>query len=222
MTRQDQATEKRAPSLARIEPVVRPRPGQEPVNLPNLLTLSRILLIPIFVVLFSDPTPERSLAAAVVFAIAAVTDIIDGYLARRRRQITSVGRLLDPVADKLLVLAGLVLLVQMGRVDAILAFLLIGREVAVTGMRAVAASEGVVMSAEALGKYKMVAQVLAILLLTVEDGIPPLAWYLHQTGTGILYVALVLSLVSGMHYGLEFWRSVVRGPGGAGPHAGAA
>ncbi len=222
MTRPDPATEKRSSLIKRIEPFPQSAAGQEPVNLPNLLTLSRILLIPIFVVLFSEPTPERSLAAAVVFAIAALTDVVDGYLARRRRQVTSVGRLLDPVADKLLVLAGLILLVRIDRVDAILAILLIGREVAVTGMRAVAAAEGVVMAAEALGKYKMVAQVVAILLLTLEDGIAPVGWYLHQTGTAILYVALVLSLVSGVHYGLEFWRKVVRGHGGGAPHVGAA
>src|SRR5581483_7004643 len=82
------------------------------VNLPNLLTLGRILLIPVFVLLFSVPTPARSIAAAVVFVIAALTDLLDGYLARRRGQITKVGRLLDPVADKLLVLSGLILLVQ--------------------------------------------------------------------------------------------------------------
>ena len=107
------------------------------INLPNFLTVVRILLIPVFVVLFSDPTPDRSLAAAVVFVVAAVTDLLDGYLARRHSQITRLGRLLDPIADKLLVLSGLILLVQFDRVAAIVAILIIAREVAVTGVRAI-------------------------------------------------------------------------------------
>ncbi|HJU05863.1 MAG TPA: CDP-alcohol phosphatidyltransferase family protein, partial [Nitrospiraceae bacterium] len=86
------------------------------VNLPNLLTVARILLIPVFVLLFLTPTPNRSIAAALVFVIAAITDLLDGYLARRRSQITTLGRLLDPIADKLLVLSGLILLVQFQRV----------------------------------------------------------------------------------------------------------
>jgi CDP-diacylglycerol--glycerol-3-phosphate 3-phosphatidyltransferase len=178
------------------------------VNLPNLLTLSRILLIPVFVVLYSSPSPERALAAAVVFAVAALTDLVDGYVARRRAQITRVGRLLDPIADKLLVLSALILLVQFGRVDAVVAILMIAREVAVTGIRAVAAAEGLVIPAETIGKYKMTAQVIAILLLTLEDAILPAAWYFHHAGTGLLYAALVLSLVSGGHYGLQFWRQI--------------
>ncbi len=112
------------------------------LNLPNFLTVVRILLIPVFVVLFSDPTPDRSLAAAIVFVVAAVTDLLDGYLARRHSQITRLGRLLDPIADKLLVLSGLILLVQFDRVAAIVAILIIAREVAVTGVRAISAARG--------------------------------------------------------------------------------
>ncbi|MEK7294543.1 MAG: CDP-diacylglycerol--glycerol-3-phosphate 3-phosphatidyltransferase, partial [Nitrospirota bacterium] len=126
------------------------------LNLPNFLTVVRILLIPVFVILFSDPTPDRSLAAAVVFVVAAVTDLLDGYLARRHSQITRLGRLLDPVADKLLVLSGLILLVQFDRVAAIVAILIIAREVAVTGVRAISAAQGIVIEAETTGKYKMV------------------------------------------------------------------
>src|SRR5919201_3852767 len=139
------------------------------VNLPNQLTVSRILLSPVLVILFATPTPARSWAAAVVFVAAAVTDLLDGYLARRRSQITRLGRLLDPIADKLLVLSGLILLVQIQRVAALIAILMIAREVAVTGVRAVAANEGIVMSAETIGKYKMVLQVVAIVTLVLED-----------------------------------------------------
>jgi len=182
--------------------------GHPNVNLPNLLTLSRILLIPVFVLLFWTPTPGRSLAAAVVFVIAAVTDLLDGYLARRRSQVTKLGRLLDPIADKLLVLSGLILLVQLQRVAAVVAILIIAREVAVTGVRAIAASQGIVLSAETIGKYKMVAQVIAIVLLILEDGIVPAAWNLHLVGTVVLYAALALALISGGRYLLSFWRQV--------------
>ncbi|MBI4401466.1 MAG: CDP-diacylglycerol--glycerol-3-phosphate 3-phosphatidyltransferase [Nitrospirae bacterium] len=178
------------------------------MNLPNLLTLTRILLIPVFVVLFSSPTPSRSLAAAVVFVVAAMTDLLDGYVARRRSQVTKLGKLLDPIADKLLVLSGLILLVQFQRVAALVAILIIAREVAVTGVRAIAASEGIVLEAETIGKYKMVAQVIAIVLLILEDGIAPAFWNLHAVGTVLLYAALALALVSGGRYLLNFWRQV--------------
>ena len=176
------------------------------INLPNFLTVVRILLIPVFVVLFSDPTPDRSLAAAIVFVVAAVTDLLDGYLARRHSQITRLGRLLDPIADKLLVLSGLILLVQFDRVAAIVAILIIAREVAVTGVRAISAAQGLIIEAETTGKYKMVVQVVAIVFLLLEDGILPAAWYPHEIGTGLLYVALALALYSGNRYLWSFWQ----------------
>lgn len=176
------------------------------LNLPNFLTVVRILLIPVFVVLFSDPTPDRSLAAAVVFVVAAVTDLLDGYLARRHSQITRLGRLLDPIADKLLVLSGLILLVQFDRVAAIVAILIIAREVAVTGVRAISAAQGIVIEAETTGKYKMVVQVVAIVFLLLEDGSLPDSWHPHEVGTGLLYVALALALYSGQRYLVSFWQ----------------
>lgn len=175
------------------------------INLPNLLTTIRILLIPVFVGLFSNPTPDRSLAAAVVFVIAAVTDLLDGYLARRRAQITRLGRLLDPIADKLLVLSGLILLVQFDRVAAIVAILIIAREVAVTGIRAIAATQGLILEAETTGKYKMVAQVVAIVFLVLEGILPP-SVHPHEIGTLLLYVALALTLYSGGRYIINFWQ----------------
>jgi CDP-diacylglycerol--glycerol-3-phosphate 3-phosphatidyltransferase len=178
------------------------------LNLPNLLTLGRILLIPVFVLLFLTPTAERAAAAAAVFVIAAVTDLLDGYLARRRSEVTKLGRLLDPIADKLLVLSGLIMLVQFQRVHAVVAILIIAREVAVTGMRAVAASEGIVLSAETIGKYKMALQVVAIVTLILEDALSPWLGDLHRLGTLLLYVALALGLVSGARYLIEFWRRI--------------
>lgn len=178
------------------------------VNLPNLLTVSRILLIPVFVMLFVTPTPARSLAAAVVFVVAAVTDMLDGYLARRRSQITKLGRLLDPIADKLLVLSALILLVQYDRVGALVAILIIAREVAVTGIRAIAATEGMILSAELTGKYKMALQVVAVVFLVLEDTAFAQFGNLHVAGTITLYVSLVLGYVSGAKYLLSFWRQV--------------
>ena len=178
------------------------------VNLPNFLTISRILLIPVFVVLFSTPTPERSLWAALVFVIAAVTDGLDGYLARRSGQITKLGRLLDPVADKLLILSGLFLLVGLGQVPAWVAIVITGRELAVTGVRAIAASVGVVIEAEKLGKYKMVFQVIAITGLILANGDLPGVWIFYGLGMTFLYVALVLSVISGAKYLVSFWEHV--------------
>jgi CDP-diacylglycerol---glycerol-3-phosphate 3-phosphatidyltransferase len=177
------------------------------VNLPNLLTFSRLLLIPIFVLLFSQPTPERSLAAATVFGVAAITDLLDGYLARRRSEVTRLGRLLDPIADKLLVISGLILLVEFQRVSAIVAILMIAREVAVTGIRAISAAEGIVLSAETIGKYKMTAQVLAILFLIVADSVDP-EWKFYAIGNVLLYSALMLGLISGAKYLFTFWRQI--------------
>lgn len=177
------------------------------VNLPNLLTFSRLLLIPIFILLFSYPTPERSVAAATVFGIAAITDLLDGYLARRRSEVTRLGRLLDPIADKLLVISGLILLVEFQRVSAVVAILIIAREVAVTGIRAISAAEGIVLSAETTGKYKMTAQVLAILCLIVADSVDP-EWNVYAIGNVLLYGALMLGLISGAKYLVTFWRQI--------------
>src|ERR687898_2787754 len=168
---------------------------QESLNLPNFITLVRILLIPVFVMLFFTPTPDRSLSAAFVFVVAAITDLLDGYIARRTGQITKLGRLLDPIADKLLVLSALILLVQVDRVSALMAILIIAREVAVTGIRAIAATEGLIMSAEVTGKYKMALQVIAIVLLVLEGTAVEAIGNLHLAGIVTLYLSLILGYV---------------------------
>jgi CDP-diacylglycerol--glycerol-3-phosphate 3-phosphatidyltransferase len=183
--------------------------GQESLNLPNFITLTRILLIPVFVVLFATPTEDRSLSAALVFVIAAVTDLLDGYLARRNGQVTTLGMLLDPIADKLLVLSALILLVNIDRVSALVAILIIAREVAVTGVRAIAAGEGMVIAAETTGKYKMALQVVAIVLLILEDTFVSDLGNMHLAGIVTLYLSLVLGYVSGGYYVWSFWKQVV-------------
>ncbi|GJL62533.1 MAG: CDP-diacylglycerol--glycerol-3-phosphate 3-phosphatidyltransferase [Nitrospirales bacterium] len=184
------------------------QPKEAYFNLPNSLTLSRILLIPVFVYLFSDPTEERTIAAALVFAIAALTDLLDGYVARRRGQITNLGKLLDPVADKLLVAAGLVLLVQFQRVEVWLVIAIIAREIIVTGARAVAAREGFIVAADSLGKVKVVSQISGIIALILQDVIYLPFASLHELGTWLLWAALFFAVVSGTKYIVEVLRKV--------------
>ena len=178
------------------------------LNLPNSLTLSRILLIPVFVFLFSTPTAERSVAAALVFLIAALTDLLDGYLARRRGQITNLGKLLDPVADKLLVASGLILLVQYQRIEVWLVIVIIARELAVTGARTVAAKEGFILPADSMGKVKVVCQVSGILCLILEETLILPFLSLHTIGMSVLYCALILALISGGRYILEILKKI--------------
>jgi CDP-diacylglycerol--glycerol-3-phosphate 3-phosphatidyltransferase len=183
--------------------------GQDSINLPNFLTLVRICLIPVFVVVFLAPTPNRSWVAAVIFTVAAVTDLLDGYIARRTGQVTKLGKLLDPIADKLLVLSALILLVNIDRVSALVALLIIARELAVTGIRAIAAGERFIIPAETTGKYKMALQVVAIVLLILEGTGLTEFGNLHLAGTATLYLSLVLGYVSGGQYIWSFWKQVV-------------
>ena len=168
-------------------------------HVPNAITVSRILLIPVFVLVFLEPTPNRALAAAAVFGLAALTDALDGYIARRWGQITRLGKLLDPIADKLLVLTALFLLVDQDVVEAWIAIVLAGRELAVTGLR---------VAAETTGKLKMAAQVVAILLLILDEASPS-TLNLYSWGTAMLWVSLVLSLVSAAQYVRQFVISVL-------------
>ena len=185
------------------------RPAKETYfNLPNSLTLSRILLIPVFVYLFSNPTDERSLAAALVFGAAALTDLLDGYVARRYGQITNLGKLLDPVADKLLVAAGLVLLVQFQRVEVWLVIAIIAREIIVTAARALAAREGFIIPADSLGKIKVVSQIAGILCLILQSVVALPLVSVHDLGTWLLWAALFFAVVSGTKYIVEVLRKV--------------
>ena len=174
--------------------------GEATLNLPNSITLLRILLIPVFVWLYLEPTPERALWAGLVFSAAAFTDFLDGYLARRSGQITNLGKLLDPVADKLLVASGLILLVQVQQVAVWLAIVMIARELIVTGARMVAAKEGFIVPADSLGKYKVVGQIGGILCLIFQAAWLEIQDFLLFAGSILLYVALVLSLISGWRY----------------------
>jgi CDP-diacylglycerol---glycerol-3-phosphate 3-phosphatidyltransferase len=169
------------------------------LNLPNTLTLLRILLVPVVVVALLDETPNGDAIAAGVFALAALTDGLDGYIARSRGAITTFGKLIDPLADKLLVTAALVSLVSLGRLEAWIAMVIIAREFAVTGLRGVAAEQGVVIQASWLGKLKTTLQIAAIILLIAMDP-APLAVDL------LVYVAVAVTVISGIDYFFGFRR----------------
>jgi CDP-diacylglycerol---glycerol-3-phosphate 3-phosphatidyltransferase len=182
--------------------------GEAYLNLPNSLTLLRILLIPVFIWFFSESSPDRALAAGLVFACAAFTDFLDGYLARKSGQITNLGKLLDPVADKLLVASGLILLVQFQRVAVWLAIVMIAREMIVTGARVVAAKEGFVVPADSLGKFKVIGQIGGILCLILQGVWIQSEGPLATIGTGLLYIALFFSLFSGWRYLMQIFKKI--------------
>jgi CDP-diacylglycerol--glycerol-3-phosphate 3-phosphatidyltransferase len=164
-----------------------------PLNLPNLLTLLRIVAVPVVVVALLDETPNGDKLAAVVFALAAVTDGLDGYIARSRGSITNFGKLMDPVADKLLITAALVSLVSLGRLAAWVAMVIIAREFAVTALRAVAAERGAVIAASWLGKVKTTLQIAAVFALIATN---PATLAVDL----LVYAAVAATVISGADY----------------------
>jgi CDP-diacylglycerol--glycerol-3-phosphate 3-phosphatidyltransferase len=177
------------------------------LNIPNLLSIVRIGLIPFFIFLLLPATVETvCIGPFIVFAIASITDFLDGYIARRTHQVTKLGKLLDPIADKILIASALIFLVQLQRVPAWIVIVMIGREIAITGIRAMASSEGLVMPADQLGKYKMGAQITAILMLLLNNRFWFLDW--HFLGTIAVWVAMLLALVSGLQYVLRFMKEI--------------
>lgn len=168
------------------------------MNLPNSLTILRIILVPFFMLfLLVDISYGREIAS-IIFIFAAGTDFVDGYIARKKNQITNFGKIMDPLADKLLVSAALICLVQLGEIPAWIVVFILGREFAVTGLRSVAASEGTVIAASNLGKYKTISQLIALILILVNDyvliliGIP--------LGIYVLYLAFFFTIYSGIDY----------------------
>lgn len=170
------------------------------LNLPNKLTLFRIFLVPIVLVFLISPSMWSCFIAAVVFTLAAITDWLDGHLARVTNQVTVLGKLLDPIADKLLVVATLVPLVALDRISAWIVVVLIGREIAVSGLRMIASSQGIHIEASHFGKYKMVAEIVAILFIILDFNI--IFHYLGQIG---IYIAMILSISSAIDYFSQFW-----------------
>jgi CDP-diacylglycerol--glycerol-3-phosphate 3-phosphatidyltransferase len=173
-----------------------------PLNLPNFLTMVRILLVPVLVVALLDETPNGDTIAAIVFAIAALTDGLDGYIARSRESITTFGKVMDPIADKLLIAAALISLVSLDRVAAWVAMVIIAREFAVSGLRIAAGQQGVVIPASVLGKAKTILQVAMVMaLIAVDDS--GTAWV-----QALVYLAVAMTIVSGADYFLNVRKRI--------------
>ena len=167
------------------------------MNLPNTLSLSRIFLTPLLVVILLTRLEGKEIYGALIFTVAALTDFFDGYFARRRNQVTTLGKLLDPIADKLLVSSAFISLVELGLAPAWMVVIIVGREFAVSGIRSIAASLGYVMPANWFGKTKMVVQILTILVLIVADTYKE-HWLLF--GRFLLWTTMVVSVISAGSY----------------------
>jgi CDP-diacylglycerol--glycerol-3-phosphate 3-phosphatidyltransferase len=189
--------------------------AQDAMNLPNLLTLGRIAAIPFFVWLLDSPSPRRCFWASIVFTAAAITDMLDGYLARKLGVVSLLGKFLDPLADKLIVMAALVWMVPMGRIATWVVVLLLAREISVTGLRSVAATEGVIISAGQEGKTKTALQMIGIVALLL--GYPYHLTYwgfdcgtveMVHVGRALVYLSLLFSIASAAQYVRLFGTAV--------------
>ncbi len=194
------------------------------MNLPTYLTFARILMVPILVVVLMTKVQSYEIIGVVVFWIASITDLLDGYLARRWKQVTTLGKLLDPLADKLLVSGALISLVELGLAPAWMVFIILAREMAITGLRGIASEEGITIAAKAMGKWKMGAQIASISCLILGPKLDGwlFLWtkwevfeffiqlnkpYSFFVGMGVLllWVAMVLAVWSAINYFRAFW-----------------
>jgi len=188
------------------------------LNIPNILTMMRIAAIPLLAALLMSPSKSSGFWAAAVFAIASITDWLDGYLARRMGIVTVFGKFLDPIADKLIVMAAMVMILPFGRVPAWMVLVILGREMIITGLRGIASSEGIVIQASDLGKFKTIFQIVAILGLVLHYdynwffGIahPLLTVNMHNIGMFYLWIATILTIWSGVDYLARFIRVLTR------------
>ena len=178
----------------------------EIINLPNSLTLLRIFLVPFLVVVLLTKFYGREYVGLAIFLLAAITDFLDGYFARRYNRMTRLGALLDPIADKLLMSAAFISLVELGLARAWMIVIIIGREFAVSGLRSIAAQQGVTIAASPLGKGKMISQVIAISLLILGYQLGEFLFI----GTIALWIVMIFALASGVDYFIKFSRAVLR------------
>jgi CDP-diacylglycerol---glycerol-3-phosphate 3-phosphatidyltransferase len=185
---------------------------QELFSLPNLLTQLRIYIIPAVLIYIDNESPLRSFIAALLYSASAATDFADGYLARKFQQVSLLGKFLDPLADKLLVMATLVWMVPMGRIDAWLVVVLLARELSINALRGVASSEGLIIAARQMGKHKTALQMGGILCLIIHFRYPILFTHtfvdFHLVGLYTIYMSLVFSLFSAAEYIQLFARAV--------------
>lgn len=172
-------------------------------NLPNVLTIFRIFLVPVIVTVLLVKFQGRVFLALGFFLLAAITDFVDGYLARSRGEITTFGMLLDPIADKLLISSSFIALVELGLAPAWAVVIIVGREIAVTGMRSIAASRGIIIPASSFGKKKMVSEVITISLLILTLKYP----VLKAPGKAFLYITVLFALISAGDYIIKFAKT---------------
>jgi CDP-diacylglycerol--glycerol-3-phosphate 3-phosphatidyltransferase len=201
-------------------------------NIANYLTLARIVAIPAFIILLIMVRPEMShrgawfalpatpaghnlaycVIAAVIFALASITDYLDGFLARRYNLVTNLGKLLDPLADKLLVIGAMIMLVEMNRLPGWMALVVVAREVGITALRGVASDQGMVIAASQLGKYKTATQMPALVLLILYYKIPVFYFFpvnCYIVGMVLFAFAVILTVWSGLDYFIKFWKYMI-------------
>jgi CDP-diacylglycerol--glycerol-3-phosphate 3-phosphatidyltransferase len=188
-----------------------PEDKREIFNLPNTITMLRIGVIPVLFGLLLSPGPAMSIVISILFIAAALTDLLDGYIARRYRIVTTMGKFLDPIADKLIVNTAMILMIPIGRIPAWIVAIIIIRDFAVDGIRNIASSEGIIIQASPLGKRKTLCQIFAVSALMIHY--PFIGADAHVVGMVILYIALVLTVTSGVDYFLNFYHTGIRRKG---------
>lgn len=177
------------------------------LNKANQLTLLRIFAIPFIVVLLHFPGKWTCFTATIIFILASITDFLDGFLARKYNLTSNVGKFLDPLADKLLIMSALVMLSYLNWVPAWITIVIVGREITVTGLRAIAADKGIIIAADKYGKLKTIFQIIAISTLMLHYpiyGVDPVFW-----GNIFIYIALALTLISGVNYTYKFLKDII-------------
>ncbi len=168
-------------------------------NVPNIITLVRIISLPFLVFFLLAGTPLANIISLVIFILASLTDFLDGYIARRYNLVSNLGKLLDPLADKLLVASVLVTMTAAGEVSPIVVLIILTRELAVTGLRSIVASEGMVIAASKYGKLKTISQILAITTLIIARILTTTSVW-PAVGTALLYIATFITVLSGIDY----------------------
>ena len=180
---------------------------QQILSLPNGLTVIRVLAIPFILILLYNPERSYQIMTAVIFLLAAVTDTLDGYFARKRRMVTTLGKFLDPMADKLLIVTALIGLITARGLPVWMVIVIVGREIAVTGLRGIAASQGIIIAASRLGKYKTIFEVASITFFILNGDY--LSIRLYHVGMSLLWVAVILAVLSGIDYFRKFLKEII-------------
>jgi CDP-diacylglycerol--glycerol-3-phosphate 3-phosphatidyltransferase len=180
---------------------------QQILSLPNGLTVIRILAIPVILLLLFASGRTFQMVTALIFLLVALTDTLDGYLARRRKMVTTLGKFLDPLADKLLIVTALIALISARGIPLWMVIVIVGREIAVTGLRGIAMSGGIVISPSLMGKYKTAFEMTSIFFLILSG--THLSVDFRQVGIGLLWVALALAVISGYDYFKKFLKNII-------------